>query len=95
METKKQKTCLIKVCESKPQVAPVELHILTQSSTAPSLKEEVKDIFVCQEIAENNQSFRQGGVERRAKFLEVLVVKCLLPSGRLYRCGSDVVQMWF
>jgi hypothetical protein len=73
-------------------VAPEELHILTQSSTAPSIKEEVKDIFVCQEIAENNQSFKQGGVERRAKFLEVFFVKCLLPSGRLFRCGSSWIR---
>jgi hypothetical protein len=72
-------------------VAQEELHILNQSSTAPSLKEEVKDIFVCQERAENNQSFRQGDVERRAKSLEVLVVKCLLPSGGLFRCGSSCV----
>ena len=73
-------------------VAQEELRILNQSSTAPSLKEEVKDIFVCQEIAENNQSFRQGDVERRAKSLEVLVVKCLLPSGGLFRCGSSCVR---
>jgi hypothetical protein len=66
--------------------------VLTQSSTTLSLKEEVKDIFICQETAENNQSFRQGGVERRAKFLEVLVVKCLLPSGTLFRCGSTCVR---
>jgi len=65
-------------------VATEALHILTQSSTAPPIKEEVKDIFVCKETAENKQSFRQGCVKRRAKFLEILVVKGLLPSGRLF-----------
>lgn len=73
-------------------VAPEELLILTQSSTAPPLKEEVKDNIICQEKSENNKSFRQGGVERRAKFLEILVVKCLLPTGRLFRYASTCVR---
>jgi hypothetical protein len=49
-------------------VAPEELHILTERPTAPSLKGEVKYIFVCQEIAENNQSSRQGGAKDELKF---------------------------
>jgi len=73
-------------------VATEELRILTQSSTAPPLKDEVKNIFVCKEIAENNQSFRQCGVKGRAKFLEILVVKGVVPSGRLFICASTCVR---
>jgi hypothetical protein len=65
-------------------VAPEELHVLIKRPTAPSLKGEVKDIFVRQEIAEIKKSSRQGGVEKRARILEFLVIKCLLPSGKLF-----------